>query len=75
MKTLSSDFHGVALGYLAAVLYENEKNFANFTLKICHEAIMSSFVVAYMTKNHFLLGKIDEKIEAFKANSLLDYVK
>lgn len=73
MKTLSSKFHGVFFDYLTKTLYQNEQNYGKFKFRICKEHIMSSFIVAYLRKNHFLVNKIDEKIGAFKSSGLLTY--
>jgi hypothetical protein len=70
-KTLSPDFRGVYLDYLAKTLYHNELNYKNHTFRICQEFLMPSFIVAYMRKNHFLIDKIDDKIEALKSNGIL----
>lgn len=69
-KTLDPSFAGVVLDYLTKTLYENEVNYMT-PLKICKEAIMSSFVVAYMYKNHFLIDEINREIEAYQSNGLM----
>lgn len=71
-KTLNPSFSGVVLDYLTKTLYENEINYMT-PLKICKEAIMSSFVVAYMYKNHFLIDEINKEIEDFQSNGLMVY--
>lgn len=73
MRTLSSNFHGVFFDYLTKTRYLNEQNYGKFRFRICKEHIMSSFIVAYMKKNHFLVMKIDEKIGVFKSSGLLTY--
>lgn len=70
-KTLSPDFRGVFLDYLAKTLHHNELNDRDHSFRICQEFLMPSYIVAYMRKNHFLIDKIDEKIEALKANGML----
>lgn len=61
------------MDYLTRVLYENEKNYKNFTYKVCPEQVMPSFVAAYMRKNHFLVGEIDKRIEALMSNGLMGH--
>lgn len=73
MKTLDTLFNGVFLDYMTKILYENELNYMNFTYRICKETIMSSFIVAYFRRNHFLVGEINARIEALKSNGILGY--
>lgn len=70
LKLLDPDFNGVFLDYLTKTLYQNELNYKNFTYKICPESIMSSFVVAYLRKDHYLANEINKQIEALKSNGL-----
>lgn len=72
-KTLDPTFKGVFLDYLTKILYENERNYKNFTFKICPEHIMPSFVVAYARKNLYLIPEINKQIEAFKSNGLIGF--
>lgn len=70
LKVRDSHFNGVFLDYQTKKLYQNEINYKNFTFKICPESVMSSFVVAYLRKNHYLVEEINQLIEAMKANGM-----
>lgn len=70
-KTLNPSFDGVILDYMTKTLYENEQHFNEQPLKICKEFVMSSFIVTYMQKNHFLIHEVNQKIEAFQANGIM----
>lgn len=70
LKLLDPDFNGVFLDYLTKTLYQNELNYKHFTYKICPEHVMSSFVVAYLRKDHFLANEMNTQIEAMKSNGL-----
>jgi tetrahydromethanopterin S-methyltransferase subunit B len=72
LKVNNPSFKGVFLYYQTKALYENKQNYSKNPRKICKEHIMSSFIAAYMRKNHFLAIEIDKKIESFKSNGMLE---
>lgn len=72
-KTLDPMFDGAFLDYNTRILYENELNYNSSTYKICQESVMSSFIVAYLSKNHYLEKEINYRITELKTNGILNF--
>lgn len=72
-KTLNPTFKGVVLDFHMQVLVINEENYKRFTYKRCLEHILLIQSVFYMRKNFFLQDQINDKMERFKSNGLIDY--
>lgn len=70
-KTLDPSFTGAVFSYLSTTSYTNSINKQNFTLTILNEAVVTSQIVFYFTKNFYLLDEFDQKISQFKANGLI----
>ena len=74
LKTLNPSFKGVVLKHLTPVLYLNEVNKKNFTLRVCKERFSFNHFVLYFRKNHFLVDEISEKIDAMLENGLIQHM-
>lgn len=72
-QTLDSSFNGVFLDYLTKTLYQKEQRLLDPRIKLCDEPVMSSFVVSYMRRNHFLINEVNREIEALQSNGMLGF--
>lgn len=70
-KTFDPSYNAVFLDYLTKTLYRNDQQPLDPQLNVCDEYVMSSFVVAYMRRNHFLITEVDQEIEALQSNGML----
>lgn len=72
-KTTDPTFRGAVFTYLSTALYTNSISKQNFSCTILNEAVVTSQIVFYFTKNFYLVDEINEKISQFKANGLMEY--
>lgn len=73
VMTLNPTFHGAVSSYYSTVVYTNFIFKNNFTFTILNEALTTSPIVFYLTKNFYLLGELNEKISQFKAGGMINY--
>lgn len=71
--TLDPTFKGAVCSSIDEVVYLNELNRKNFTLRISSEYLKAAQIVLLFRKNSFLLGAFNEKLSALKAGGLIDY--
>lgn len=74
MMTLNDEFRGVVFQYSAVALYINQKNFRNFTLKICKERLMTNHMVFYFQKDFYLLDEVNLKIGLIRASGINEFL-
>jgi hypothetical protein len=73
MMTLNEEFRGVVFQYVTVALYTNQKNFREFTLKICKEPLMTNHLIFYFQKDFYLVDEVNEKIGLIRASGLNEY--
>lgn len=73
MLTLDSAFKGVIFNYLPQVIYNNQKNYNNYTFSVCKENFITSPMVFYFKKNHFLVEEINEKLDLLIMNGVVGH--
>lgn len=71
-KTLDPSFKGAVVGPLSEVMYENKKNYKNFTYHVLPEVLLSMPVAMYYPKNHFLASTVNSKIRIIQSAGLID---
>ena len=72
-RTMDPYFKGAAVGPLNDVLFSNQQNSKNFTLRILPEIILSVPTAMLLPKNHFLTDEIYEKVNLMQSAGLIDY--
>lgn len=71
--TLNPYFKGATVGPVSEVLYANQQNYENFTLRVLPEVLFSVPVAVFLPKNHFLVNEINSQISILNAAGLVDY--
>lgn len=71
--TLNPHFKGATVGPSSEVIYSNQQNYKNFTLRILPEIVFSVPVAIFLPKNHFLVSEINEKISIFNSAGLITF--
>lgn len=59
---------------MTQVLYMNYINRENFTYLVAQEKFVTNQLVFYFQRNHFLVDKMSDKIEAFREAGLINYL-
>jgi hypothetical protein len=73
LMTLDSTFKGAVCSSIDEVIYLNEMNSKNFTLRISSEYLKAAQIVLLFRKNSFLVDVFNEKLSALKAGGLIDF--
>lgn len=73
LMTLDDNFKGVVFQYITAALYRNQRNFKNFTLKICTEPLMTNHLIFYFRKDFYLIDEVNERIGIMKSSGIVEY--
>lgn len=71
--TLNPYFKGSTVGPSSEVIYANQQNYKNFTLRILPEIVFSVPVAIFFPKNHFLVDEINAKISDFNSAGLISF--
>lgn len=71
--TLDPYFKGATVGPSSEVIYANQQNYKNFTLRILPEIVFSVPVAIFLPKNHFLVNEINAKISDFNSAGLITF--
>lgn len=71
--TLNPYFKGSAVGPSDDVIYANQQNYKNFTLRMLPEIVFSIPVAIYFPKNHYLVDEINAKISDFSSAGLISF--
>lgn len=71
--TLDPRFKGATVGPSSEVIYANQQNYKNFTLRMLPEVVFSVPVAIFLPKNHFLADEISKKISIFNSAGLITF--
>lgn len=72
-KTLDPHNKLATVGPLSEVLYENQKNYKNFTYKILPEILFSVPVALYLPKHHFMVSEMSTRINSIESVGLTKF--
>lgn len=73
LKTLNPYNRIATVGPLTDILYDNQKNYKNFTFKILPEILLAVPVAMYFPKNHFIVNEISSRINNIESAGLKNY--
>lgn len=73
MKTLDPYSKSATVTSNDEVVFQNKKNFKNFTYNVCNEVILTIPTVFYLHKDSYLTEVFNEKIDNLKSAGLIDY--
>lgn len=73
LMTLDENFKGVVFQYITVALYRNQRNFKEFTLKICSEPLMTNHLIFYFRKDFYLIDEVNDRIGIMKSSGIVEY--
>ena len=72
--TLNPSFKGAVFSYESQTLYLNQINRKNFTYTMSKQHFMTSSLVFYFRKDHYIVPKINEVLDYMMAHGIVDYI-
>ena len=72
--TLNPNFKGAVFSYESQTLYLNQINRKNFTYTLSKQHFMSSSLVFYFRKDHYIVPKVNEIIDYMLTHGIIDYI-
>jgi hypothetical protein len=74
-KTLDPSFRGVVFNYVNQIVYENEKNYKNYSFQICKEILMTNSFVFYFRKNHHIVDEVSLHIDLMLTAGIIQHIE
>jgi len=72
--TLNPNFKGAVFSYESQTLYLNQINRKNFTYTLSKQHFMTSSLVFYFRKDHYLVPKVNEILDYMMAHGIIDCI-